>query len=285
MPDFKSCLESYQKTVNDALESYLPLSDKISESMRYSVLAGGKRIRPVITLAFCELYGTDSKKAVSLACALELIHTYSLIYDDMPFMDNDVLRRGIPTNHVVYGEAVSSLAGLALISRAFEIIAEDRQLSDRQKVLAVDVLAKASGTDGIITGQFHDLNNRSGLSEEQVSFIHNYKTGAMLRASAKMGCIAAGTDDSSAVLYADRLGLAFQIKDDILDVVSDALVLGKSVGKDKIEDKTTFTDILGIEGAQKRVNDLTDEAKSAISELPGSDFLCALADYLCIRDH
>jgi geranylgeranyl diphosphate synthase type II len=287
MDDFKNKLDEYRREVNSALESAIPENgEEAVSAMRYSVFAGGKRIRAALVLAFCELFHGEKDKALPFACAVEMIHTYSLIYDDLPCMDNDTLRRGKPTNHVVFGESTSLMAGAGLYARALELIAENSLLSDRQKLEGIFVLLSASGLNGIITGQMLDLKNRPGLSENEVMRIHRLKTSAMIEASALLGCIAADcsqTEKEKARRYAENIGLAFQIKDDILDVEGSAEELGKTTGKDKQEQKTTFVDIFGVEESQKKVDFLSDAAKNEISAICGCDFLCSLAEYLASR--
>jgi len=290
MTDYTEKIKEYRKLVNDALDKAIPenKNDVTVESMRYSVFAGGKRIRPIIALAFCDALGGNITKALPFCCALEMIHTYSLIYDDLPCMDNDDLRRGKPTNHVVFGENISLMAGAALYARAFETIECSADLTDSQKLKGTRILLKASGLDGIITGQVLDLQNRKGLTVDEITKIHELKTGAMLRASALLGVVAADgdkKDENTAIEYADKIGLAFQIKDDILDVTATTESMGKTVGKDKASDKTTFADILGIENAQKKVNELTEEAKKSVLTLKNSDFLIYIADILAGRQN
>ncbi|MBO4392518.1 MAG: polyprenyl synthetase family protein [Clostridia bacterium] len=287
MNDFKEKLAQYRDDVNTALEKAIPANgEEAVDAMRYSVFAGGKRIRAALVLAFCELFGGNKEKALPFACAIEMIHTYSLIYDDLPCMDNDTLRRGKPTNHVVFGESTALMAGAGLYARAFETVAGSKALSDSQKLEGISVLLDASGINGIITGQMLDLKNRPGLSESEVMRIHKLKTSAMIEASALLGCIASdcgNAEKEKARKYAENIGLAFQIKDDILDVEGSVEELGKTVGKDKTEMKTTFVDILGVENSQKQVNSLSAAAKNEISEIRGSEFLCALSDYLAGR--
>lgn len=287
MTDFSLKMNYYRSIVNSSLEQALPDNgDEAVRAMRYSVFAGGKRIRAAIILAFCDLYGGDVNRALPFACAIEMIHTYSLIYDDLPCMDNDSLRRGKPTNHVVFGESTALMAGAALYARAFETVLESEYLSSGQKLDGMDVLLSASGLRGIVTGQMLDLQNRPGLTEDEVMRIHELKTSAMIEASAVLGCIAAecsSAEKKNAREYAKKIGLAFQIKDDILDVCGTVEDLGKTIGKDKASMKTTFVDILGVEKAQKSVEILSCEAKKIVSDIDGSGFLVSLADYLAER--
>ena len=288
MYNCKEQLEKYRISVNDALEKAIPENgEEAVSAMRYSVFAGGKRIRAALVLAFCELFGGKEEAALPFACAIEMIHTYSLIYDDLPCMDNDTLRRGKPTNHVVFGESTALMAGAGLYARAFETVTESCVLTDSQKLEGISALLSASGLKGIITGQMLDLNNRPGLTESEVMQIHMLKTGAMIEASAILGCIAAGCgkkEIEKAKKYAEKTGLAFQIRDDILDVTGSVEEVGKTLGKDKAEMKTTFVDILGVENAQKQVEALSAEAKNEIADIAGSGFLCAISDYLAGRN-
>ena len=293
MYDFGVKFDEYRKYVNDELGRIFNKTEPALEaSMRYSIEAGGKRIRPVLVLAACEACGGDVRDALAFACAVEIVHTYSLIYDDLPCMDDDVLRRGKPTNHVVFGQAVALLAGMGLYARAFEIILDEPQkgtLSQARAAEGARILLQASGTSGIVSGQFYDMENIAGnpaVDEEYLTRVHMLKTGAMLEASVHLGAVAAGADESETnalLLYAERIGLAFQIRDDILDVVGTEASMGKSIGKDKVENKLTFADIYGIDGAQVKIETLTQEGKAALQELDDPRFLRDLADMLCYR--
>lgn len=258
---------------------------KLQEAMRYSLLAGGKRVRPVLTLAFCDMLGTDWKKALPFACALELIHTYSLIHDDLPCMDDDDLRRGKPTCHKVFGETLAVLAGDALQPEAFSLIARADGMSAKQRICAVEVLASACGGDGMVAGQVLDLDGCC-CSEREVNFLHSLKTGKLLCAAAELGCIAAGSDESlcaGAVEFGQHIGLAFQVRDDMLDVIADQSEFGKPVGSDKEEGKTTYVDLLGLEECQKLVEQETELAVASIAGIPGNEFLCSFARTLAER--
>ena len=287
MFDLSEKLREYCDIVNTALDVAIPDKDEPAvKSMRYSIFAGGKRIRAAIILAFCELFGGDTKKAVPFACAIEMIHTYSLIYDDLPCMDNDTLRRGKPTNHVVFGETTALMAGAALYARAFETVLESENLSSDQKIEGMNILLSASGLKGIISGQMLDIENKPGLTKDEVMRIHELKTSAMLEASAVLGCVAARCSEREkniALEYAKNIGLAFQIRDDILDVLGTVEDMGKTLGKDKASMKTTFVDILGLDNAQKEVDRLSEKAKESISDIKENDFLLSLADYLANR--
>ena len=279
-------------TYRGAVEEYLGglfASDKpygrLQEAMRYSLMAGGKRVRPVMALAFCDLMGGEWRRAIPFGCALELVHTYSLIHDDLPCMDDDDLRRGKPTCHKVYGEAMAVLAGDALQAEAFRLIATAPGLTDRQRSEAALVLARAAGADGMVAGQTLDLLGL-GRSRGELELLHSLKTGAMIQGAAELGCVAAGADSrrrEQAAEYARHIGLAFQVRDDILDVVADQQELGKTVGSDRRDGKTTFVDLLGLEDCEALVAQETAKAKAAISDLPGCEFLLNLAERLADR--
>ena len=283
--------ETYQAYLA-AIEHYLGglfLGDRpygqLQEAMRYSLLAGGKRVRPVLTCAFAELFGGEWEKAVPLGCAQELNHTYSLIHDDLPCMDDDDLRRGKPTCHKVYGETLAVLAGDALQPEAFAILAAAEGLSAQQRIDAVAVLARAAGGDGMVAGQVLDLDGKC-RSREQVELLHSLKTGAMIAAAAELGCVAANAapeQRQAARDYAREVGLAFQIRDDMLDVIADQTEFGKPIGSDREEGKTTFVDLIGLDGCEREVAACTGRAKAALSDFPGNGFLLELADQLAER--
>ena len=257
----------------------------LQEAMRYSLLAGGKRIRPVLTAAFARLFGGDWHRAVPFGCALELVHTYSLIHDDLPCMDDDDLRRGKPTCHVAYGETLAVLAGDALQPEAFAILAAAKGMSDRQRTEAVAVLARAAGADGMVAGQVLDTLGRTD-DEEKLRLMISLKTGAMIRGAAELGCVAADASPeqrAAAVSYAEKIGLAFQIRDDMLDVIADQVEFGKPVGSDRAEGKITFVDALGLAGCAQAVEAYTTQAKAALAPYAGNEFLLELADYLAAR--
>ena len=258
---------------------------KLYESIRYSLLAGGKRIRPVLTLEFARLGGIDWHLALPYGCALELVHNYSLIHDDLPCMDDDDLRRGKPTNHKVYGETLAILAGDALQPEAFRLISQAPGLSADSRVAAVEILAKAAGADGMVAGQvldtLCDVREESGLTQ-----LDRLKTCAMISAAAELGCVAAGMDAEKrrqAREFGDGLGLAFQLRDDILDVTGAQEVFGKPIGSDKAEGKVTLVDVKGLEQCQRDVEQYTARAKAAIAAWPDNSFLLELADHMVNR--
>lgn len=288
MTDFTQKYENYRIAVEEYLSGLFQgtvLYGTLREAMRYSVLAGGKRVRPVLTLAFCDALGEDWRKALPFACALELVHTYSLIHDDLPCMDDDDFRRGKPTCHKVYGETMAVLAGDALQPEAFQLIASAPDLTDRQRLDAVLVLARACGGDGMVAGQVLDVEGKCG-NESDVKLLHSLKTGAMICAAAELGCIAAGNNTemrSKAVEYGRHIGLAFQVRDDMLDVIADENEFGKPVGSDREEGKVTFVDLLGLEGCTAVVEQETALAKRALDGLSNSQFLETLAQWLADR--
>ncbi len=269
--DLQTYLTEVNTLVERALDRWLP-GQKVNpgiihQAMRYSIFAGGKRLRPVLAIAASESVGGTQGKALPAACAMELIHTYSLIHDDLPAMDDDDFRRGRPSNHKVYGEAVAILAGDALLTYAFELLVrESLNLGSEPGVVAVLVqeLAQAAGTAGMIGGQVLDLQaegrkvDLAGLEE-----IHHRKTGALLKAAVRLGAIAAGAAQeqlADITAYAEALGLAFQIKDDLLDVEGDSLKLGKPVGSDVAKNKSTYPSILGLDRSKSMLAEQTDKA-------------------------
>ncbi len=294
MIDFEQRFNDYRAYINEKLAAYVATDgSKICDSMNYSVMAGGKRIRPVLALECCRLCCGDYKKATAFACALEIIHSYSLIYDDLPCMDNDTMRRGKPTNHVVFGEDIALMAGMGLYCRAFEIVTDTYKefgLTETQLIDGIKALLKASGMNGIVLGQVLDIDNVAGKHTDldYIQRVHDYKTSAMLEASSEVGAICGGANEKqrAALLeYSKNIGLAFQIRDDILDVAGTDGNMGKTLGKDKESGKTTFVDIFGVGGAQRKVVELTERAKSAISCFYDGGFLISFADYLCGRDN
>ena len=250
--DFYTRYAAYQAAIEQYLEGLFSTDKpygRLQEAMRYSLLGGGKRIRPVLTLEMARLGGIDWHLALPYACALELVHTYSLIHDDLPCMDDDDLRRGKPTCHKAYGETLAVLAGDALQPEAFRLIAEAPCMSAESRVEAIRVLSHAAGADGMVAGQV--IDTLCGVSTQQeLTGMYRLKTGVMISAAAELGCVASGmpaTMRQQAIAFADKLGLAFQIRDDMLDVVGDEAVFGKPIGSDREEGKVTFVDVLGLE--------------------------------------
>ena len=284
--------ESHYQVYRQAVEAYLeglfasrPHWADLYDAMRYSLLAGGKRIRPVLTLEFARIAGMDWHDALPAACALELVHTYSLIHDDLPCMDDDDLRRGKPTNHKVYGETLAVLAGDALQPEAFRLILTAPGLAPDRRAACALVLAEAAGADGMVAGQVLDTLH-APKTEAELTEVHRLKTGAMIAGACRMGVAAAGGGDAldqAARAYAEELGLAFQIRDDLLDVVGDEATFGKPIGSDKEEGKVTFVDLLGVDGCDAAVRAATKRAEDAVAALDADDFLSALASSLAER--
>jgi len=278
----------YQQAIEDYLHGLFTENQpygKLYEAMRYSFLGGGKRIRPVLTLEFARLGGIDWHLALPYACALELVHNYSLIHDDLPCMDDDDLRRGKPTTHKAYGETLAVLAGDALQPEAFRLIATAPQLSAENRIKAIEVLSRACGADGMVAGQV--LDTLCPITDESsLTTMERLKTGVMISGAAELGCVAAEMDDimrEQASEYASHLGLAFQIRDDMLDVVGDAAVFGKPIGSDKEVGKVTFVDVKGLDGCKAAVENCTTHAKSAVAAWEDHDFLWELADRMVGR--
>ena len=285
--------EEYRVKIDEALAGYFTVRDGalnagLAEAMRYSLLAGGKRIRPLLVLEFCRIAGGDVEKALPVACAIEMLHTYSLIHDDLPCMDNDELRRGKPTNHMVYGECTATLAGDALQAEAFGTILRC-DLPPVVKANCAEILAGAVGLDGMCGGQFLDMSwEGRALTEQELSEINIRKTGALLVAACQMGVAAAGGSElmlAAAGHYGSAIGMAFQIRDDMLDVLSTAEELGKPIGSDLEENKNTYMVLMGREGCEKTIAKLTDFAKNVLDEaFEDTAFLKELADALSTRD-
>lgn len=268
--------KDYISVIENSLKKYVPeeklLQADLFKAMRYSLLAGGKRIRPVLVLEFCGLCGGDQTAALPFACAVEMVHTYSLIHDDLPCMDNDDMRRGQASNHVKFGEAQALLAGDALLTMAFETMlsAESIQSVGAERAAsAAGILAKAAGAYGMAGGQAIDLQSEGKkISADTLIKMDECKTGALILAAAKMGCVLAGANEkqiASAEKYANAIGLSFQIVDDILDVSGEAASLGKPVGSDTENGKNTYVSLMGLKSAKKTVDELTEAAVTALS--------------------
>ena len=291
--DLETKLLATAGRVEHFLGQLLTTEDKdllpVYASMRYSALSGGKRIRPFLTLETAQMFGGEGKKAIYFAVALEMVHTYSLIHDDLPCMDDDDMRRGKPTNHKVYGEATATLAGDALLTGAFELLCAADLPSDTVRA-AVRVLAEAAGADGMVGGQMMDLaaeNNE--ISFDTLVKLHSLKTGAMITAAVRMGMLAAGVTDEAVQealsTYSHCIGLAFQIVDDVLDASGDETVLGKPVGSDAAQGKVTFLHFLAPDEAMEYARRLTERAEAAIAPFEHSETLRELARYLLERKH
>ena len=287
--DFEKRLAEDRDIVESTLEAFArqyPGPETLREAMGYSLLSGGKRIRPILVLEFCRLFGGAATRALPFACALEMIHTYSLIHDDLPCMDDDDLRRGRPTNHKIYGEAMAVLAGDGLLTAAFDVVAKGN-LTAQQLCRGIGCLARAAGPAGMVGGQILDLAGEGRrLSVEEIEEIERLKTGALIEAAARLGAIAAGStpeQEEAAASYAKSLGRAFQIRDDILDVEGSEAELGKPVGSDQEREKSTLVALEGIPACEARVQALTQEAVAQLQPYSDSEFLCTLARRLALR--
>ena len=288
-------LTAYSKLVEQQLLTYIqPEEDKgqgiIYEACRYSAMAGGKRLRPALVLEFCRVCGGNQQAALPFACALEMIHTYSLIHDDLPCMDDDDLRRGKPTNHKVYGEATAVLAGDGLLNLAFETASDPKNtamVSAETQVQAIRALSRASGMDGMIGGQVLDMAaEETRISLDQLKTLQELKTGALIGVAAQLGCLIGHASEeqiAAALEYARCIGLAFQIQDDILDIEGDAETFGKSIGSDAENGKSTYPSLLGLERCHELVHELSQQAVDALTPFTDAGILPELALSLADR--
>ena len=291
----KERLSEYSTLVNKAFDDLLVVDEtpekKLKEAMKYSITAGGKRLRPALILEGYRLFKSDYEKALPFACAMEMIHTFSLIHDDLPAIDNDDFRRGKPTNHKVFGECTAILAGDGLLDYAYKVISNDMKNEENlsNKVKAFNIFS--NGVFDMIKGEFVDTDlEGKDISMDQLMYMHNNKTGALIKASLLIGATLAGADeDSLQVLekYANIIGLTFQIKDDILSETGDEKILGKPVGHDSINGKRTFVTMLGLEEANKSLNELTAESISVLNDISDKDieFLKELAIFIKERNN
>ncbi|MGV8145050.1 MAG: polyprenyl synthetase family protein [Alkaliphilus sp.] len=300
---FKQQLSEYSKIINENLHNYMNTPSKenrkLIDSMKYSLFAGGKRLRPILVLATYDMFANSNctsknsnekySSIMPYACAIEMIHTYSLIHDDLPAMDDDDLRRGKPTNHKVYGEALAILAGDGLLNYAFEIMLESaiNQKNMKKHVGVVKEIATAAGIHGMIGGQAVDIESENkDISLSTIDYIHHNKTAALISVSMRAGAILAGTSSENIKnmeKLGRSLGLAFQIRDDILDIVGDKSKIGKSVGSDEACNKATYPKIIGLEKSSKKVASLTDSVNLSLISF-NSGFLQELCNYLMTRD-
>ncbi|MCD7722378.1 MAG: polyprenyl synthetase family protein [Clostridiales bacterium] len=286
--EFNSVLTNDIEFINEKLPQFLgTFSGDLAEAMLYSLENGGKRIRPVLCLEFAKALGCEREKAINFAAAVEFVHTYSLIHDDLPCMDNDDMRRGRPSCHKRFGEALALLAGDSLLTHAF-LIAAKAPLSAEKRAAAVEVLARQSGLSGMAGGQALDLKYEScGAASDKLISMYEMKTSALIAAACLLGCIAAGADESrlhAANDFACNLGLAFQIQDDILDIVGSSEQLGKPAGSDEKNNKTTYSSLLGIELAQAKAREYTDAALGALCRFESAGFIKELAVRLLSRN-
>lgn len=286
-------LKNYCEKIDKRLDLLLPPVDKsynsVNEAVRYSVFAGGKRIRPVMLLEFYKLFGGDDDCAYNFACAVEMIHTYSLIHDDLPCMDDDDMRRGKPSNHIKFGEPLALLAGDALLTESFGVASRTLGIDCERVTRAIAFLSKNAGINGMIGGQVIDTCSSSEVDRELLIKTHLLKTGALIKAASVCGAILAGADDEDIKKvsdYAESVGLAFQIIDDILDCQGDKESLGKPVGSDKKNDKTTTVDLFGLEECKNQARQLTDKALDILSGFKGdTTVLKELTVYLLKRNY
>jgi len=270
--------QAFQIIIDEALEkviaNYSVMPSKLHEAIRYSTLSGGKRIRPILTLATAESFGASAHQALIPACAVELIHAYSLIHDDLPAMDDDDLRRGQATCHKAFDEATAILTGDALQTMAFELLTQESGISDQHKLRMIQTLAAASGATGMVYGQALDFDSVGHtLTLDQLERMHRHKTGALIEASVIMGALACPgnveeSELSALKTYASAIGLAFQVQDDILDITSDTATLGKTQGADIALNKPTYPDLLGLDGANAKLDLLHETALEALNNIP-----------------
>ena len=293
---YKIYLDAVEKQIADRFKVKELPQKTVLEAMRYAVCGGGKRLRPILVQAAAEICGGDADDAARVALAVECVHNYSLIHDDLPCMDDDALRRGRATCHMVYGEDMALLAGDGLLNIAFEILSDVtafKTLGEGELLSIIRCLSSASGVMGMIGGQVVDLEceERTDVTADELIYLHNHKTGALIRAAVRCGCLCGGKDCGEEVYealdnYAQRLGLAFQIQDDILDVVGDEALLGKPIGSDAQEGKNTFVTMFGLDGAKEYLADITADAKEVLKTLgERGKFLDSLAEYLLGRKY
>jgi len=289
-------LKQIRLRTEQQLDNLIPAADSIEptlqQAMRYGLLNGGKRIRPALVYLACELSGGTPELADKAAAAIECIHSYSLIHDDLPAMDNDDLRRGKPTCHIAFDEATAILAGDALLTLAFELLSQpDSRFQPTQQLQMLQCLSKASGERGMVLGQAFDLAHvDQPLTLEQLQAMHSHKTGALIVAALELGALAAGSTDPIRLdclrLFGQKMGLAFQIKDDLLDIESDTQTLGKPQGSDQLQNKPTYPALLGLEGARERLKQLHLESITLLEPYGESaQSLIDLADYIVNRNH
>ncbi len=293
--DLVTYLKDRVAMVDGALERWLPagtlLPQSLHQAMRYSVFAGGKRLRPVLMIAAAEAVGGNARQVLHAACAMEMIHTYSLVHDDLPAMDDDDFRRGRPTNHKVYGEATAILAGDALLTEAFRLLADadaNRDVPPATALQVLEIVARCAGSQGMVGGQVVDMESEGReVDFPTLEYIHTHKTGALILASVQVGALLGGGDDAQCAAltrFGGAAGLAFQIADDILDVVGDQSVLGKDIGSDQARGKATYPALLGLAESRQRAEELCDRAIAALTPLGApAERLGALARYIIER--
>ena len=287
--NIKSMKETVEQWIDDYFDDKPEIDNRNFEAMIYSLKVGGKRVRPILMLFTYAMYKKDYKEILPFAGALEMIHTYSLIHDDLPSMDNDDLRRGKPTNHKIYGEAIAILAGDGLLNEAMIVMLNQCLDGNLNKIKASAAIAKASGSQGMIAGQICDiLSEGKGISEEELLYMHKNKTGQLIKVAIVSGAILAnvcGEDLSNLSDYGEKLGLAFQIKDDILDEIGDVHILGKNIKSDECNNKTTFLTMYGLEECKVKCNNLTEECFRILKKLKvNTKYLEEITEFLLKRE-
>ena len=285
---YQSYLAQAMSALEHACAHFLPEESEVCRAARYSLMGGGKRIRAVLVLSVCDMLGGNMHAAEQFAAAVEMLHCYSLIHDDLPCMDNDDLRRGRPTCHKAFDEATAVLAGDGLLTAAFETASAAKDVPAETIVRCIRILGENAGMNGMIGGQVLDMGaEHRKISLDELRLLQKLKTGCLLRAACELGCAAAGATDEDTLAraraYGEKLGLAFQIEDDILDIEGDAATLGKSIGKDAASEKSTFPSLLGLEECRELAAKLTEEAVDAVKPLDGHAFLVELARSLTGR--
>lgn len=288
-------LKYYTNIIDENLNEYMSINPSMNkiliDAMKYSLMAGGKRLRPILVLASYELFSKNLERVIPYACGIEMIHTYSLIHDDLPAMDNDDYRRGKLTNHKVFGEGIAILAGDGLLNYSFEIMLNDalNRKNTEHYLRSIKTIAEAAGIHGMIGGQTVDLESESkSISSETLEYIHLNKTAALISAPLKVGAIIGGAmedDIRNMKLAGKNLGLAFQIRDDILDIIGDEDKLGKNIGSDESKYKATYPSIHGLEKSKEKINVLTSEAIRILKQYDNSDFIVELSRYLTGREY
>lgn len=294
--ELKAYLQDRSSLVDQALDRWLPGEDtlpgSLHQSMRYSIFAGGKRLRPILMIAASEAVGGTARQVMHAACALEMIHTYSLVHDDLPAMDDDDFRRGRPTNHKAYGEATAILAGDALLTEAFRLLADadaNRLIAPATALRVIEIVARFAGSQGMVGGQIVDMDSEGkDIDFPTLEYIHTHKTGGLILASVQVGALLGGGDEeqiAALTRFGGAAGLAFQIADDILDVVGDQAELGKDVGSDQARGKATYPALLGLDEARQRANELCDIAVESLTPLgAAAETLQVLARYIVDRN-
>ena len=290
MTNSGSWIVPYKERINSALESLLPDDDSIlTKAIRYSVLNGGKRLRPLLVYLSSELGNSTSEAQDLVSSAVELIHCYSLIHDDLPSMDDDSLRRGFPTCHKKFGEAIAILAGDALQPMAYSLLTHSNEIEDKLKVNLIALLSEACGQNGMVEGQILDISDHKSLSLEELDYMHNKKTGSLIRACLEMGGLISYLQENEIDLlkeYGEKIGLAFQIRDDIIDLESPSEVSGKNQGTDVLKQKVTYPKVIGMEASKEKAIELCKEAQEIVTNLSGNPVkLIKLSNFISNRHY